>query len=103
MNFRSAEIKFWRVFVLFVLVSATVIGGVRLYEYATRPNYYRLDYRMSMEQVVSIMGDPGVKFGEDKDSIWTYSFPRDRERSSLTLEFRDGRLIGTGEKWTPWR
>ena len=103
MKFLSSEIRIWRVAVLFVLLTAVIVAGLVTYERATRPIYYQLEYGMTMEQVVRIMGEPRVKVEDNNTSQWDYVFPRDaRNRDHLLLYFRDRRLDGTGEKWRPW-
>ncbi len=96
MSFWKTPIKPWVLVVLFVLFPLVAIGGLSVYGYVTRPNYDRLDYGMSMDEVAAIMGEPIVRMESSK--------PREWYCRGIRLDFDHGRLadVQVGKDSPQW-
>jgi len=69
--------------VVAAMISFLIIRYRILYWYE-----YKVHYGMTMDQVISIMGEPDVKSGDDKRASWSYI-----SKDSLVLDFDDGKLV----------
>lgn len=95
-SFLTRPIKPWILVVIFVVLPVAAFGVLSVYGYVTRPNFEKLDYGMSMEEVAAIMGTPTFRSDSAKHSEWMYS--------GLQLHFRYGVLTSIphkgGPKWS---
>jgi tetratricopeptide (TPR) repeat protein len=96
MSFWKTPIKPWVLVVLFVLLPLIAVGGLSVYGYVTRPNYDRLDYGMSVEEVATIMGEPVVRMESGKHREWYCR--------GIRIDFDHGRLtdVNVGKASPEW-